>query len=167
MTTLYSPPDVYDAYQSWRANCGPCSLAAVLGVPVADVRDYFPGFPARAFTNPTTMKAAIGAAGRAWRLTSLNFYWPLNGLAFVQWEGPWTRPGVPIGAAYRHTHWVGVRSRNGAGTDLPPAVYDVNADGWLTRPEWEAEIVSDLLAANRGATGWHVRTGIEVLGGQS
>jgi hypothetical protein len=160
----YNPPDVDAAHAAWKANCGPCALAALLGRPVMAVRDLFPAYPRRPWCNPTQMKAALGAAGARWRLTSLKFYWPVTGLAFVQFDGPWCSPEVPVAVAYRHTHWVAVRSRNapGMGTTLPPAVYDANAGAWLTRPEWEAEILPLLLAHVEGSTGWWVRTGIEV-----
>jgi hypothetical protein len=159
---LYGPPDVAEAYDAWRATCGPAAMAALLGKPVMAVRECFPGF--KGYCNPTVMQAALDAAGVKWHATTLQYYWPVNGLAFVQFEGSWLQPGVPVGAAYRRTHWVSVRSRNiCTGTKLPPAVYDVNAGKWLTRPEWESEVLPQLLAAHKGATGFHVRKGIEVV----
>lgn len=83
--------------------------------------------------------------------------WPSRGLLFIQIDGPWTQPGVPVRAAYRHTHWVSVHARH---------VYDINAGeagGWLPREEWERTVMLDVWSATKRATGWHVRLGIEVL----
>lgn len=158
---LFNPSDVDEAHAEWGANCGPCSLAALLGCPVADVRGWFPAFPARPWVNPTTMKGALDAAGARWSLTRRAMQpasgqvveFPVRGLAFVQFDGPWCAPGAPVTAAYRHTHWVAVSGS---------AVYDANARCWLTREDWVTDILPAILAATKRATGWWCRTGIEV-----
>src|SRR5687767_4354213 len=66
MTThrLTHPPDIDRAYDAWQANCGPCSLAAVLGRPVMRVKTLFPHFAAgRYFTNVTHMRQALADVG--------------------------------------------------------------------------------------------------------
>lgn len=146
----YAPPDQKLAYHAWVANCGPAALAAVTRRRVLSVRRLFPHFPARPWANPTHVRAALDAARVGHRART---GWPGYGMAFLQLEGPWEAPGVPVAAAYRHTHWVG--SAFGQ-------VYDVNADGWLSRAQWEAAIVTRLLAHAYRATGWRVRTALEV-----
>jgi hypothetical protein len=151
---LYSPPDVEQAYTAWHASCGPCALAAVLGVPLSRVRRLFPAFPQKPWVNPSTMWTALRLAGRQAQKTGTT--WPWRGLAFLQWEGPWLEPGVPVGAAYRHTHWIGVQQQ---------MVYDVNAwrteesrGAWIRRSWWEGEIVPLIVAATPRATGgYYVR----------
>ncbi|HEY1189889.1 MAG TPA: hypothetical protein VGE74_19725 [Gemmata sp.] len=152
---LYNPSDVYAAHVLWGANCGPAALAAVLGRELSGVRELFPRFPDKPWCNPTQMKAAIDAAGVPWSVLNRQFNprSPKPVLAFLQIEGPWCAPGVPIGAAYRHTHWVGLSG---------PMVYDVNFAEWLTSVDWATEIMPLILAGTKGATGWSVRTRIEL-----
>ena len=156
-TTLYTPADADESHDAWKANCGPAALAALLARPVMSVREFFPAYPARPWSNPTHLKAALTAAGvRHWNTgkdEAGNVRWPARGLVFIQLDGPWCRPGVPIGAAYRHTHWVATVRED---------IYDVNADEWLPAWRWTLEIVPLLLEHTPGATGWWVRTGIEV-----
>jgi hypothetical protein len=156
VTNLYTPPDVAEAYDAYRANCGPAALAAVLRRPVMSVREFFPQFPARAWTNPTQMRAAADAAGVMWKahvlpLRRLPSY---RGLVLLQIDGPWCDPGVPVGAAYRHTHWVGLDGG---------MVYDANAGEWLPPRRWADEIMSDIVSRTPRATGWWVRSGIEIF----
>lgn len=148
---LYAPPDAKLAYCVWAANCGPAAFAAVARRPLMQVGRFFPAFPARPWTNPTAMRAALDAAGVAHRPAA---DWPGYGLGFVQFEGPWEGPGVPVAAAYRRTHWVGAAGG---------LVYDVNADGWLPRADWEADLAPRLVAAHLRATGWRVRAALEVF----
>ncbi len=156
-STLYAPQDVDYAHEAWGANCGPCALAALVGVPVDAVREYFPGFPDRPHTNPTIMREAIARAGVREREVLLRGPrdFPLHGLAFIQWEGPWTQPGVPARAAYRYTHWIAVH-----GDD----VYDANFDGWCSRANWEATVVPVITRDIKRATGgWFVRMRFELV----
>jgi len=151
-TILYCPSDVEAAYQEWGANCGPAALAAVLGVPLARVRRLFPEFARKPWVNPSTMWTALSLARRPAR--KLGQQWPAYGLCHIQWEGPWLSPGVPIGAAYRHTHWIGAAT-SPAGR---PMIYDINADAWLTMASWEQEVVSLITEMMPRATGgWHIR----------
>lgn len=157
VTELFDPPDVDREYAAWKANCGPCALAAVLRRSVAGVRDLFPRYPKQPWTNPTHMRAALTSAGVGHRVVKAA---PVYGLLFVQLAGPWTEPGANVLAAYRHTHWVGYAKR----ADVRPMIYDVNARGWLWRDQWEEEIMSAILAHTKRATGFWARTAIELTG---
>lgn len=164
MTALYAPPDVDAAHDSWKANCGPAALAALLGVPVADVRRAFPSFPAKPWCSPTQMLEAIRLLGRRGVSTpgepgrrQLS-----DGLAYVQFTGPWTAPGASPRWAYRHTHWIAV--------DSAPApmggklVYDVNVDFWIWELGWVDRVINDLAKEiPRADGGWWIRTTIEVM----
>jgi hypothetical protein len=77
---------------------------------------------------------------------------PTNGLARIQFEGPWCKPGVPLAAAYKHTHWVGSLVEN----DTTPWIFDVNS-GWTTYGTWRDMTMPDLTSDIKRATGkWHV-----------
>lgn len=126
---LYSPPDVDAAWRQWKCSCGPASLAALLGRPCADLREHFPGMGERGYANPTHLLAACASMDVPVKVRKTDLWiWPDFGLVFVQWGGPWLKPGVPVGAAYRHTHWVAVRG---------PGVYDVNVGHWVTADDWK------------------------------
>jgi len=133
---LYTPPDVWPAHDVWQANCGPGALAAVLGVPVMQLRDAFPSFPKKPWTTPTSMQAALTARRAAFRACDGFSRTAARGLLFIQLRGPWD--SAPERAQYRHTHWVGT-----SGVGAARQVYDVNAGdagGWLSaegRP-WHA-----------------------------
>lgn len=150
---LYVPPDIDASSEAWGANCGPCSLAALLGKPVSEVRALFVDFDRKRYVNPTQMKAALALATA--KFTAIGPRWPGRGLVFVQFRGSWDSQSVFV--QYRHTHWITV---NG------PAVFDVNAGHWVSRSDWEdpENGVAAWIASNTpGATGpWFVRSGIEV-----
>jgi hypothetical protein len=161
---LFSPPDVEQASDEWGANCGPAALAAITGRTLAQVRPVVEAsdFEQRGYMNPTHVKTALSALGLRF---TVHGSWVRRGLLFVQWGGPWLKPGVPIGAAYRNTHWIAV---DGAW------VYDVNAShtahgGWIMRSAWDRPDVG--LAAwimqhtPRCDGTWTVRTGLFIEGG--
>lgn len=164
---MISPPrfslaDADRAYDEWGANCGPAALAAITGKTLDEVRPHLEGFDAKRYTNPTMMFAALRSLGVPHR--SRPHYapmpWPAFGLARIQWEGPWTRPGVPMRARYGCTHWVG-SARNGAG------VFDVNClnngSGWVARGDWEQLVVPAIVETYPRADGkWHLTHAIEV-----
>lgn len=131
MNTLYTPPDTEAANKEWGANCGPCALAAVLGVPVADVRgavskgfrgagtiwldgiEYHHRTDARAFPGYMGQADLRGAVqrmgarvGKTWRpVPALGMLGVNPALIMVNWLGPWT--GTRGEPHYRHI--IGVR----------------------------------------------------------
>lgn len=153
---LYEPADVIEAHDEWKCNCGPAALAAVLRIPCKAVRPLFPLFPARPWCNPTHMQTALGLTRAKWR-KSPGGTWPAYGLCFLQIEGPWENPGVPIWVAYGHTHWIG--AAEWAGYRM---VYDVNGGQWTPVAWWEENVMALILRSNKRATGWRLRAAIEV-----
>lgn len=147
----YPPPaDLPEAIEGWGANCGPAAIAALLGLTLAAVRPHLAGFENRGYMNPTHVKVSLRALGHEPRLTPALDRWPVTGLAFVQWGGPWR----VVAEAYRHTHWIAVKD---------DWVYDVNGNQWAPRWWWEKEIAPLLarLRPERNGT-WYVRTGYSV-----
>lgn len=157
--------DVHEANaaaDAWGFNCGPGALCAVLRLTPAELRPTLGDFESKGYTNPTLMAEVLRAHGvrhtPVYRRDepgrcSLNF-----GLMRVQWAGPWTRPGVPMAARYRQTHWVAV-----AGDE----VFDINAmcvGGWIGRLEWESKLVPWLIreACPKGCGEWWPTHGWEL-----
>jgi hypothetical protein len=159
----FSASDVNQAHDEWGVNCGPAALAAIMGMTLADVRPHMGDFEAKGYTNPTLMFAALESIGRPWR--RIGSEWPKYGLVRVQWEGPWTKHGVPIRARYGHTHWVGYCTGSRYGDC---GVFDVNAlrnrSGWVCYADWRNIVVPWILAeCEPGADGrFHITHGIEV-----
>lgn len=157
---LFAPPDADAAHEEWGANCGPAALAAVLGLTLAQIRPHLGDFEQRRYMNPTHLRAALDSVGVRYVVDSgASPRRPKKGLLFIQWGGPWLKPGVPVGVAYRHTHSIAV---NG---DL---VYDVNAEeGWISRREWEHPtlgLAAWLMEHNKRCDGtWRVRTSIALI----
>lgn len=141
-------PDTIEADLAWGANCGPMSLAAVLGLPTVEAaRELVQPF--RGFMSPTDMRTAVRAARDRGMCEMIGQGtiglgdpdpWPQLGLVRIQWLGPWCDPGVNPRAAYRCTHWIGVRT-----VVEPPAlpgapvvmVYDATPNRWIPRWAWE------------------------------
>lgn len=160
---LYTPPDCAQAYNDWKANCGPAALASLLRKTMAEVRDYFPRFPGKPWVNPTHIKAAMELAGVKYTATKKDetgqHVCPAYGLCFIQFDGPWSGDYAKILEAYRHTHWVAVSQTIG----LPTRMYDINADGWLSQHDWGQTIEPRFMAENQKYTGtWWVRWACEV-----
>lgn len=158
---LFTAEEFDRAWQEWGVNCGPGALAAIMGMTLEEVRPHMGDFETKRYTNPSLMNAALRSIGRPWR--KIGEAWPDYGLARIQWEGPWTQPGVPFKARYRFTHWVGVApSEKGVG------VFDINAlnngSGWCSLDQW-SKILAPVIARHhdKRATGdWHVTHAIEV-----
>jgi len=160
--------DLEVANAAWGCNCGPGALAAICGLTLDEVRPHFgPSWPG--YTNPTAMLNALRSTGRRWyscegpsRLAPPS--WPRWGLCRIQWEGPWTQPGVPMRARYRYTHWIGAATdpRRGVG------IFDVNVlangSGWCSLEDWSTRIASALAKDHdrRASGGWHITHAIEV-----
>lgn len=150
----------------WAA-CGQAAVAALLWRPLEDVRRAFP--PHR-WCNLAQMRQALAALGIAWKNGSAENWPPPRGLALIQFNGPWTAPGVPAVAALKHTHWIAVGSRLivGASAGVTP-IFDVNVvgsdanGGWIGDAEWRGEVVPYILEDKPKASGtWRVRASLEV-----
>jgi len=164
-------PDTIEADLAWGANCGPMSLAAVLGLPTVEAaRELVQPF--RGFMSPTDMRTAVRAARDRGMCEMIGQGtiglgdpdpWPQLGLVRIQWLGPWCDPGVNPRAAYRCTHWIGVRT-----VVEPPAlpgapvvmVYDATPNRWI--PLWAWERWCPSLWPKR-ATGWAPVNRIDVV----
>ena len=157
----FTADDADRANAEWGANCGPGALAAIMDMTLDEVRPHLGDFEQKRYTNPSMMNFALRSIGRPWK--KIGAAWPQYGLARIQWEGPWTDPGVPMVARYRHTHWVGAAQRNGE-----IGVFDINAmgngTGWGVLADWESILVPWLLNAcvPRANGRWHITHAIEV-----
>lgn len=174
--------DAQRASEEWGLNCGPGAIAAVLGMTLEELRPHLGDFERKGYTNPTLMWTVLRNLGVKYRCginqhSSENqgmLAWPQFGLARIQWEGPWTAPGVPIRVRYRHTHWVGCASDPGWATGEPgssePMIFDINAIcvvGWIPLSEWAASLVPWLLEqCEPKADGrWHITHSVEIMAG--
>lgn len=165
------------AHDEWGANCGPGALAAITGMTLDAVRPHLVGFDQKRYTNPTMMFAALKTLGISHSKVQLGpsplggtitfVGWPRYGLARVQWEGPWTMPGVPMRVRYRHTHWVATEI---VGPEV--AIFDINClsvttsgrPGWTTSDAWRDIIVPWLLkeCVPKADGNWHITHAIEI-----
>ncbi len=161
---LFSDEDAERAYDEWGCNCGPAAVAAICGLTLDGVRPHMGDFEAKHYTNPTLMWRVLDSIGVRWTVCRSGT-WPDRGLCRVQWEGPWTRPGVPARAAYRHTHWVGAATRDTGEI----GVFDVNAlgngSGWCSLEDWSSTLVPWILeeCVPRADGGWHLTHVVEVM----
>lgn len=160
MRKILKPEDFERAYDEWGANCGPCSLAVIMGMTLDEIRAHMGDFERKRYTNPSLMNDALRSIGRPWR--KIGASWPSYGLARVQWEGPWTAAGVPMRARYRYTHWIGCYT-----TANSTGIFDINAlangTGWCSREDWVAVIVPYILKSYpRANGGWHITHGVEI-----
>jgi len=139
------------ANEQWGCNCGPAALAAVTGLTLDTVRPHLGQFEEKQYTNPTMMAKALRSLQATWsRLyecpaaeRAVDPTYPHRGLVRIQWAGPWTEPGRPVAARYRHTHWIAVRHFRGRHD-----VFDVNAmeaGGWISWDNWRDSLVPWLL----------------------
>jgi len=161
-----SQQDGQRAFDEWGCNCGPAALAAIMGLTLDQVRPHVGDFERKGYTNPTLMFAALDSVGAKWtKLQGPRCDWPIYGLARIQWEGPWTRPGVPIRARYRHTHWIAVQHPRHS-PDV--GIFDVNClhngTGWVSERNWREVLVPWILqeCVPRADGKFHVTHGIEI-----
>ena len=165
MAVRFSLDDAQRAADTWGANCGPGALAAVMDMTLDEVRPYLRGFDQKRYTNPTMMLDALRDLKAKW--TRVKTVWPFGkGLVRVQWEGPWTEPGVPIRARYRHTHWIAARQ---IGENIwNQEIFDINCmcvGGWVPLTEWATQVAPWLMkeCAPKSYIGrWHATHVIEV-----
>ena len=165
------------AWEEWSFNCGPAALAFALKLKPNAVRGYIPGFESKRYTSPTMMQLALSGLGqfvervyrgdvpRTREIDALMFG-PRVALTRVQWDGSWCKPGVPMAARYRHTHWIATWQAllasasdmsaaaldSGAAQEEVSLVFDVNG-GVRSFADWQAEIVPAILAEVPRSTG--------------
>lgn len=163
----FTAEDLDRSNEEWRCNCGPGAVAAMCGLTLDEVRPHMGDFEQKGYTNPTLMWSVLRSIGVrfSYRGGDLGRKWfPRYGLCRVQWEGPWTKPGVPVRAAYRHTHWIGAAHR----ADSSIAIYDINAmgngSGWASLSDWETILVPFILSecVPRADGGWHITHAVEI-----
>lgn len=132
-----------------------------MGMTLNEVRPHMGDFERKRYTNPTLMFDALRSIGRPWRVRG-TATWPAYGLVRVQWEGPWTEPGVPRRARYRYTHWVG------AAVDVGQVgIFDINCisngTGWVSLDDWVSTVVPYLTGLYKRSNGkWHITHSIEI-----
>lgn len=168
----FTEGDAETAYKEWGCNCGPTAIAAICGLTLEGVRPHLGDFPKKHYTNPTLMWRILDSIGVRWKKFCSPQRWPSYGLSRVQWEGPWTAPGVPPMAAYWHTHWVGVKSRlcTPSSHRLSPTnavfIFDINAmnyGGWVSLSDWSSIIVPHILKLYPKASGgYHLTHSVEI-----
>lgn len=146
----YSPSDIVEAQQLFKANCGPAAFSAVCRSPVLEVMRYFPHFPARDWTTLGNMKTALQTAGTTFVETGTDL--PEYGLALLQLLVN-DRPLHPL-FSLGQTHWVGV---------WRGCFYDVNWKGWLTIPLWKQLVLPRIRFGSKRVIAWEVRNAIAVL----
>jgi hypothetical protein len=159
----FTEADAHRAYDEWGANCGPGALAAIAGLTLDQVRPLMGDFETKHYTNPTLMYECMNRAGLKWKAAKDKTAWPRWGLVRVQWEGPWTKEGVPMRVRYRHTHWVGART-GACGIE----VFDINAmtcDGWIPLAVWRDNLVPWIIehcVPPKADGKWHLTHVLEV-----
>lgn len=166
MKLRFSLDDAMRAGDEWGLNCGPAAIAAVCGLTLAELRPHLGDFESKRYTNPTLMWEILRSVGAnfTYALPSVRpGLWPHFGLARVQWEGPWTAPGVPMRVRYRHTHWVGCCAEEGSDHNI----FDVNCmcvGVWVPFTEWSTQVVPWLLrqVEPKADGGWHLTHVVEV-----
>lgn len=156
--------DAERAGDEWGFNCGPAAIAAMNGLTIEELRPHLGDFEQKRYTNPTLMWSILRSVGARWRVRK-GGQWPEYGLVRVQLEGPWTAPGVPIAARYRHTHWVGSMLLLDGCEEQN--VFDINCiclGGWVPLAEWSSYVVPWLLkqAEPKASGAWHPTHFVEI-----
>jgi hypothetical protein len=151
-SSAFCHAELLRANAQWGCNCGPAALATMLGVKPDDIRHHIPAFEQKRFTNPTMMSQALKSLGVATRPADNQQKLTAYGICRIQWEGPWSQPGVHPARAYPYTHWIGSMVHKVEGEEDPNWVYDVN-EGWLPLFIWSHTTVREITSWYKGATG--------------
>lgn len=138
-----TPDDSQRAWEAWGFNCGPGALCAALSLTPEEIRPHLLDFEEKGYTNPSLMKGILEELSVPFTQTYRSDQpagMPIvhYGLMRVQWGGPWCKPGVPMRARYRQSHWVAVK-------DNSALVFDVNADTWLKEAIWAIQLIPWLI----------------------
>jgi len=105
----YTESDSFLAHDTWKATCGPHSIAAACSKTLDEVRSAMQAADInyRGWMSPTQVAKTLAALGQKYTLQSkLKTQVLCEGINRVQWEGKWLNPGVPARVAYFHTHLV-------------------------------------------------------------
>lgn len=167
----FTEADVIQASAAWGINCGPAAVAAVCGLTLEELRPHLGDFEQKGHTTPTLMRSVLRNLQVPWRSVLVSPApvpypasqpWPRYGLARIQWEGPWTAPGVPIRARYRRSHWIGC-----AWIDDGTSIFDVNCmsvGGWVRLGVWSECVVPWILkeCVPRANGLWHVTHALQI-----
>jgi hypothetical protein len=160
---LFVPRDIEQQNAIWGANCGPSALAALMGLSVADVRPFvehahggvFSGYMHAGHLMTVLESAGYSPHRRNNRIVGAVL-WPAQmGLAVLQLDGRWLREGVPFPVRFKYTHTV-------ASAEGGALIFDANAREWLPFVTWNRQVMSDEVGRQKGATGWHTSTVIDV-----
>jgi hypothetical protein len=147
----FVPRDIEAARVNFGANCGPASFAAATGREVCRVMRFFRHFEDDPWTNLTQMKFALIESGH--KIDVLKRRFPVQGVALIQWLGPWTKKDFFSRWSLLHTHWVAVQRT---------WIFDHTVGEWQTLEQWRDATASDFVSQIRRADGWAVKYGVEV-----
>jgi hypothetical protein len=145
----FTEADSDRAYKAWRFNCGPGAVCGLLGLTPDQLRPHCGSFEQKGHTNPTLMFEILRNLGKKQETVYRGDVhrprvpFPRHALMRVQWDGPWTQEGVPMGARYKETHWVALRRFQGE-----RQVFDINAmnvGGWIPYLTWKDDLVPYLI----------------------
>lgn len=101
------PSDMDEANREWKANCGPCSLAALLGGSVQQMRPAFPHFPGKAGTTIEHMQFALRHFGLRHSMRyGIHSRIPDFGLITVVWPKNPTGQRINKRSERAVYHWV-------------------------------------------------------------
>jgi hypothetical protein len=144
------PPDVALANRLVAANCGPVAFAALLGLRVLEIMQFFPHFPDRTFTASRDMLNALQGIGLH-HIRSKAI--PSFGLAQIHFTGAWSHHRGAGRWAATKSHWIA--SHQGW-------VYDVLNRDWMRDGQWCSQTLPRLLAAHPRSTGFSVLNAFEL-----
>lgn len=134
LSLAYSEADSLAAYRAWGANCGPHALAAAAQLSLTDVRGHLHNF--KGWMSPTMIGDALRSMSVPYELRKgLKSTSLCQGINRIQWEGSWLNPGVPVAAAYAHTHWV-------AHFDGQVLCAMASSAAWISIEEWRGHLES-------------------------
>ena len=165
MLTRRTMPVVDDSGQDWGATCGPYTLAAMAGMPLAGVRGVVSDREPDLFGERLTFRGwmNVGQMKRAAESVGLRLV-PTSGdhqvgrlveimrgggawIVLLAWRGPW-----PPRVDQRFSHWIGVaRGR----------VYEPNRNEWMGFVDWvsfEPRLRPDRAERNGLYLKWHAAT---------
>ncbi|PXA03894.1 hypothetical protein DDZ13_09650 [Coraliomargarita sinensis] len=115
---------------------------------------YFVGYPQKQHTNLMSMRDALILSGQSWADRKDKTF-PNVGLAWLEPTGPWEGQKLGFFKALRHSHWIGLYKEH---------VFDVNECRWFDIQNWEESVATKWIAACPNATGWKIRSSLEIFG---